>query len=465
MLARLAAEVRNGRLHPRDLVRSALRRIEALDPAINAVCAMHADEALAQADRLVDILKREGAQVNTLPLAGLPVLVKDTMAVAGTRCTQGGHPLWADAPPETRDDPAVERLRAAGAIVVGRTNAPSFGHTGLTSSPLYGTTRNPWNLDRSPGGSSGGSAAALAAGLTALATSSDGGGSTRSPASMCGLVGYKPTLGLFGRGTPLGAICVSSVGTMNATVSDALLEARVLTGPTPGDIASLPLGAIDLEPVLPTRVLACPTLRRSVDPVIRRAFERACRVIERDLRLPIEWIDRPFPDTLLPDFETLYDVETAQRLSGLREHWPQFEPSLRQVCDQGAATDVLTYALALRRRHDYAATLASLLGSDAVLLTPVRNRLAPALSDRPSQDNSAALQAEIDGITNTMDFNMTGTPALSVPMGLDPQGVPMGLQIAAPRWQDRLAWGLALAYEQASPWPVCAPGYRPFGPD
>lgn len=387
------------------------------------------------------------------------------MPVAGMRCTHGGHPLWADTPPELHDDPAVARLRAAGAIVIGRTNAPSFGHTGLTTSPLYGTTRNPWNLKRSPGGSSGGSAAALAAGLSALATSSDGGGSTRSPASMCGLVGYKPTLGLFGRGTPPGGICVSSVGTMNANVSDALLEARVLSGPTPGDIASLPPGAIDLAPAMPARVLACPTLRRSVDPFIRQAFERACQIIERDLRRPIEWVERPFPDTVLPDFETIYDVETAQRLSGVREHWPGFEPSLRQICENGAACNVFLYAQALRRRHEYAAILAALLSSDAVLLTPVRNRIAAPISAQAAQDNAEALQAEVDGITNTMDFNMTGTPALTVPMGLDPNGVPMGLQIAAPRWQDRLAWGLALAYEQAAPWPVCAPGYTPFGFD
>lgn len=465
MLSQLATEVGQRRLHPRELIESALRRIEQFDPAINAVCTLHAEHAFTAADHLAKALARGDATACQGLLAGLPLLIKDTMPVAGMRCTHGGHPLWANAATETRDDPAVARLRAAGAIIIGRTNAPSFGHTGLTASPLYGVTRNPWNLQRSPGGSSGGSAAALAAGLSALATSSDGGGSTRSPASLCGLVGYKPTLGLFGRGTPLGAVCVSSAGTMNATVEDALLEARVLAGPTPGDVASLPPGAVDLEPSLPVRVLACPSLRRKVDPTIRSAFEQACRIIERDLRLPVEWVERPFPDTLLHDFETLYDVETAQRLSEYREQWPYFEPSLRQVCENGAATEVFTYARALRRRHDYAAALASLVGQDAVLLTPVRNRLAPALTAEAAQDNAAALQAEVEGITNTMDFNMTGTPALTVPMGLDSNGVPMGLQIAAPRWRDGLAWGLALAYERAAPWPTCAPGYRPFGLD
>jgi Asp-tRNA(Asn)/Glu-tRNA(Gln) amidotransferase A subunit family amidase len=453
MLAELAAQVRAGHLDPVDLVHEALERIARHNPTLNAAVMLRADAAIVEALQA----PRHGA------LAGLPVLVKDTMAVAGMRCTHGGHPLWADAPPDTRDDPAVARLRAAGAIIIGRTNAPSFGHTGLTTSPLYGTTRNPWNPEHTPGGSSGGAAAALASGMVPLASSSDGGGSTRSPASMCGLVGYKPTLGLFGRGTPLGSVCVGTPGTMNATVADALLEARVLAGPSAGDIAALPPGAVVLEPSLPRRVLACRSLRGRADPAIRAAFDTTCACIERSLRLPVELIDAPFPPTLLPDFERLYDVETAHTLAPFREHWPTFEPSLRQVCENGLSTPLFEYVGALRRRHEYTALLSNLLGNDTVLVTPVRNRLAARLDGSAAQANAAALQAEVEGITNTMDFNMTGTPAISVPMGLDPHGVPFGFQIAAPRWRDGLAFGLAQAIEQIAPWPLAAPGYTPFG--
>lgn len=452
MLAELAAAVRSGRISAVDLVQEAFRRIERHNALLNAAVMLCPEQALRQA--------REAPRTGAL--AGIPMLVKDTMAVAGLRCTHGGHPLWANAPADAEDDPAVARLRAAGAIVIGRSNAPSFGHTGLTTSPLYGTTRNPWNPAFTPGGSSGGAAAALAAGMVPLATSSDGGGSTRSPASMCGLVGYKPTLGLFGRGTPLQSVCVGTPGTMNATVADALLEARVVAGPSPGDIAAQPPGAVPLEPVLPRRVLMCRTLRARVDPAINAAFEAVCRRIERDLKLPVEEVQSPFPRTLLADFERLYDVETAHTLQPHREHWAGFEPSLRQVCENGAATPIFEYVAALRRRHEYAASLARLLGEDAVLVTPVRNRLAARLDGDAAKANANALQAEVEGITNTMDFNMTGTPALSVPMGLDPNGVPFGFQIAAPRWRDGMAFGLALALEGLLAWPRTAPGYDAF---
>ena len=190
MRAELVKRVRTGELHPRELVAEALRRIEAHDPPLNAVVALRAQEALADAERVDP----------SGPLAGLPVLVKDLIDVAGMPTTMGSDWL-ADAPSATADGLVVARLRAAGAIVVGKSNTPAFAHTGFTTNRLFGSTRNPWNHHRSPGGSSGGSAAALAAGIVPLATTSDGGGSVRIPASACGLVGYKPTTGAVGRAT------------------------------------------------------------------------------------------------------------------------------------------------------------------------------------------------------------------------------------------------------------------------
>jgi amidase len=166
VLRELAAAVRDGRVDPLDLVDESLRRIEAANPTLNAVTALRADEARAEAKAS----PRLGA------LAGLPLLVKDMARCAGMRTTFGS-PLYADAEPDTVDDVVVARLRAAGAIVLGRSNTPAFGHTGVTTNLLYGATRNPWNPERSPGGSSGGSGAALAAALVPLATASDGGGS------------------------------------------------------------------------------------------------------------------------------------------------------------------------------------------------------------------------------------------------------------------------------------------------
>ena len=190
MLAALAKAVRDGDLDPVDLVDESLRRIEASADVLNSVVAVRVDEARVEARQS----SRHGA------LAGLPLLVKDVARCAGMRTTFGSA-LFADAPVDDVDDVVVARLRAAGAIVVGRTNSPAFGHAGFTANGLYGATTNPWNAERSPGGSSGGSAAALIAALAPLATTSDGGGSVRIPASCCGLVGYKTTMGAIGQRT------------------------------------------------------------------------------------------------------------------------------------------------------------------------------------------------------------------------------------------------------------------------
>ncbi len=206
MLAELADAVRKGKVDPVDLVDESLRRIEASHDTLNAVTALRAHEARAEA----------AASPRTGPLAGLPLLVKDMARCAGMTTTFGS-PLYAGAEPDTYDDVVVARLRAAGAIVVGRSNTPAFGHTAVTTNQLYGPTRNPWNPERSPGGSSGGSAAALIAGLVPLATSSDGGGSVRIPASCCGLVGLKPTMGAIGRNVLPRWMSLSTQGTTGRT--------------------------------------------------------------------------------------------------------------------------------------------------------------------------------------------------------------------------------------------------------
>src|SRR5262245_28113712 len=188
MLNELASAVQEGRVHPTELVEEALRRIDKYDGPINSVVTLGADQALEAPKQS----PRTGA------LAGIPYLVKDLARCAGFP-TSYGSPYSKGNAPETVDDTTVARLRAAGAIPIGKSNTPAYGWTAATTNPVFGSTRNPWNLERTPGGSSGGSAAALAAGLVPIATSSDGGGSVRIPASMCGLVGLKPTIGAIGR--------------------------------------------------------------------------------------------------------------------------------------------------------------------------------------------------------------------------------------------------------------------------
>jgi Asp-tRNA(Asn)/Glu-tRNA(Gln) amidotransferase A subunit family amidase len=449
MLAELAAAVRTGKVHPVDLVEESLRRIEASSSTINAVTALRADEALAEAKTH----RRDG------PLAGLPLLVKDMARCRGMRTTMGS-PLYADAPPDDIDDIVVARLRQAGAIVIGRSNSPAFGHTAVTTNTLFGPTRNPWNPERSPGGSSGGSAAALAAALVPLATTSDGGGSVRIPASCCGLVGYKPTMGAIGRNVTPRWLGFSTQGATGRTVADVVHEASVTLGPAVGDVLSLPLGGVALAPARPARVVACRTFRADVDPVIESAFEDALSVLA-DAGLLVDRVPAPSDASVGLDWFTISSAELAQSLEHVRDQWDGFEPSLLFQLEFGTAVTTAQYVAAQRRRFEVAARFDDLLGSDGVLLVPTANAQSwPA--DGPLPTSAGSVTDDPSIAVNTPDLNVTGHPAVSVPLGLDAAGVPFGLQVVAPRFLDGLALGLAEVLERERPWPTVAPGYEPY---
>lgn len=449
--AQLAAAVRAGEVTPRQLVEAALTRIEAGNPQLNAVVALRADEALAEADRH----PRTGA------LAGLPLLVKDLARTVGMRTTYGSH-LYADAEPDTVDDIFVTRLKAAGAIVVGKSNTPAFGHTAFTDNQVFGATRNPWNPSRSPGGSSGGSAAALAAGMVPLATTSDGGGSVRIPAALCGLVGYKATAGAIGRGAVPRWLEFSSMGCTGSTVADVLLEAQVVLGAAPGDLMSLPRQAIDLEPAMPSHLVACRTLRAGVDDVIGEAFDDACARLARETGLELTTVEEATTSAAGKSWFVMATAELAQSLVEVRDRWDEFEPSLRQMVGIGATVESFDYIAAARQRWAECARVDELLGASGVLLTPTVNAVA-WVPEGPLPTRAGGVDDSWVAV-NTSDFNFTGHPALNVPLGRDDVGVPFGLQIVAPRCREGLAFGLAEVWERIAPWPEVADGYSPFAP-
>jgi Asp-tRNA(Asn)/Glu-tRNA(Gln) amidotransferase A subunit family amidase len=450
--AELAAAVRDGRISPRHLVEESLRRIEKANEHLNAVIALRTDDALAEAE----------AHPRTGPLAGLPLLVKDLARTVGLPTTFGSH-LYADAPADTIDDVYVTRLKAAGAIVVGKTNTPAFGHMAVTTNQVFGPTRNPWNVERSPGGSSGGSAAALAAGLAPLATTSDGGGSVRIPASLCGLVGYKPTNGAIGRGVLPRWLEFSSMGCTGATVADALLEAELTVGVAPGDVISVPASGVDLTPRLPSRIVACPTLRSGADESISVAFDDACRTLGRELGLPVEHVKHATTTECSRAWFTMATAELAQSLEEHRARWDEFEPSLRLMVDIGSEIPTFDYLAAARRRWSECARVDVLIGDDAVLLTPTVNAVAWG-PEGPLPTTAGGVDDAWIAV-NTPDFNFTGHPAVSVPLGRDDSGTPFGLQIVAPRFREGLAFGLAQAWERLKPWPLVADGYDAFSLD
>lgn len=447
MLEELSSRVRNGSLNPIELVEEALRRIEAASH-LNAVVDVYADEARATA----------AAHPRTGELAGLPVLVKDMARVKG-HVTTAGSRLYMNGPADDTDDTVVARLRAAGAIVIGRTNSPEFGATAYTSNPVFGATKNPWNTDKAPGGSSGGSAAALAAGLTPLATTSDGGGSVRGPAAAVGLVGYKPSMGAIGRNILPRWIEFSTQGTTNATVADVLYEARVTLGAARGDFLSVPRSGINLEPVRPTKVLACRTFRSDVDPEIEENFERTLDAIARS-GTPVERVDSPSNNDTIWNWFVISTAELTQSLRHEEHRWSEMSDYVQQQLKFGSTITLDQYIAAQRFRHEVSAKFDDVLTDGAVLVTPTANARAwPAEGPLPTR----AGNTDDPMVTlNTPDSNFTGHPAVSVPMGLDNHGVPTGFQIVAPRFDDGLALGLAQVLEHVQPWPLSAPGYERF---
>jgi Asp-tRNA(Asn)/Glu-tRNA(Gln) amidotransferase A subunit family amidase len=461
MLEELSAAVRGRRVSAEELIRISLERIERLNPPLNAVISVRersVDEARALDERI-------GAGEDPGPLAGIPLLVKDMEDVQGVPSTYGSR-VFADAPPAEADGLIPRRLKAAGAIVVGKTNQPEFAFAGYTDNLLYGATRNPWNVEASPGGSSGGSAAAMAAGMAPIATATDGGGSIRIPAASCGLVGLKPTNGVIGREPIPDWIDLSTFGPLAHTVADARLLLDIEAGPVPGDPSALPY-PFPMPGGMPARAIAAPRLvdYGPLPGPVQAAFDAALGALERDTGLPVERIrpseifraGNPSEDWLL-----LCALEHVYRFGWdfCEANLERFSPVFRDIVEYARKRPLDEYMVARRRRFEYVRELDLLLGDDAVLLTPT-NCFQTMRPDGVG-DDSTGQPAEGPDSYNTDPQNMTGHPAVSVPAGLLPEGVPFGLQVTAPRFRDDIALSVAEAWERTNPWPLVAPGYDPF---
>jgi Asp-tRNA(Asn)/Glu-tRNA(Gln) amidotransferase A subunit family amidase len=460
MLAQLAQAVRERTVSASELVRTALERIERLNPALNAVTEVWPEEALAQAERM-DERGAEG------PLAGLPLLVKANKDLAGKVTTYASVPML-DRPPAERTEVTVERMVAAGAIPIGRTNLPEFAFQGYTDSRLYGPANNPWGLEWSPGGSSGGSGAALAAGLAPLATAGDGGGSIRTPAAFCGLAGLKPTNGLIGRRPIPSWMDYSTQGPLAAAIEDVRLLLHVMRGPAEGDPTAAP--SWQYGGGMPRRALAT-TRTRDVGPLpadVEEPFRAALAALRDDLGLDVEEIPTAslFPSVDLQGSgsrDDWYATVAAEELIWLGRAWVQehldaFSHDFRISMEYALRLTLDDYLEVRQHRFAYTADLDRLLGDDTVLVTPT-NGYAGWRPDGvlPGTDRPAMAEGY-----NTGEFNMSGHPALSVPAGLSSNGIPFGLQIAGPRYRDDLVLELGAAWEQARPWPAVATGYEPF---
>jgi aspartyl-tRNA(Asn)/glutamyl-tRNA(Gln) amidotransferase subunit A len=447
----LAGLIRRREVGCREVTEAFLEKIEARDGAINAVCTPSPDLALAAATEL----DREGAAADR-PLFGLPILLKDLTPTAGIRTTRGSR-LFRDCVP-TEDAALVRRLKERGAVVLGKTNTPEFGHKGVTDNALFGPTRNPWRLDRVAGGSSGGSAAAVAAGLVPFAEGSDGAGSIRIPAAMCGTVGFKPT---FGRVPDVAQSFFSQTpffhnGPIARSVADAELLYRAMAGPEPSAIHALPpdpSAAAEHRPLRDIRVAFSPDLglfavREDVARACRagaEAFEEmGCRVTEADLALP-DQTEAAFLDLWRAKLAGLYGTLGHDELDLL-------DPVVQTLIEEGKAITMARLGEATKVRDRVWQAMTGVFAEADILLSPTTAVTAFPIADGPPGEIHGRAVHSLIGWFLTYPFNLTGHPAASVPCGHCDEGLPVGLQIAGRRLEDSLVLRLAAAFEAARPW-------------
>lgn len=451
----LAERVHERQLSPVELMRATLERIEHINPRLNAFVSLRpAAELMAEARSVEERLTRNEA---VGPLAGLPLGVKDLEDAVGLPTTHGSL-LYKDHVPE-RDTIQVERLKRAGAIVIGKTNAPEFGYTAYTTNRVFGTTRNPWNLERTPGGSSGGSSAAVAGGLVALATASDGGGSVRIPACYTGLVGLKPTQGRIPWGPEemlRGSACIVS-GPLTRTVADAALWLDVTIGPHPLDPFSLPHPGYTYrerleQPLRPLRIAYNPTLGYGrPETQVRREVEAALRALE-SAGHRVEPVDEAIPDIVF-DWVRLMCAEDLGAIAPRLHDESLLDPGYLPGLAMARATTPTDLGQVQRVRTQLLGVLAQLFSRFDLLATPTVPTVAfPAEGPIPTEIDGEPITTPGGGIAYTYPFNFSGHPAISLRAGLSDDRLPVGLQLVASRLREDLLLQIAHQYEQVRPW-------------
>lgn len=444
-----------------ELVEASIERIERLNGAVNAVCTTTFEEARRAARRAQDALD-SGDAVG--PLHGVPFLVKDLISTRGVRTTYGSR-IYASYVPD-EDDVAVERMLRAGAIMVGKTNTPEFGYQAVCDSPLFGATRNPWNLDRTTGGSTGGSAAAVATGMAAVALGSDGGGSLRIPSSLCGIVSLKPTFGLVpvypsarDPSLPGGSSweTLDHVGAMARGVHDVAASLAVTAGFDHRDRHSTRVG-FDYDPEDLDAWRAPPRVAYTldwgwarVDSEVRDLVRDAVGVFASELGCNVEEAHPPFTYTQ-DDF--WYLVASEADLSGLRrlvnERGDEMSSSVVELVRRPWTAEDFTDAK--RERQRVSNLLAAFFGRYDLFLTPTVG-VAAFDHGRLGPDRIDGVEVAANAwIPFTHPFNLSGQPAVSVPAGRNSEGLPVGLQIVGRRFADATVLKAARAFELARPW-------------
>ena len=444
----------------KEVTEAVLERIELVEPKINSYITVCADVALAEAEA-ADRIQASG---NTLgPLHGVPIGVKDLLNTKGVKTTFASH-VFADNVPDT-DCVSIARLREAGAILVGKTTTPEFGHKPMTEAKLFGETRNPWDLNRTSGGSSGGAGAAAAAGLAPLHVGTDAGGSIRIPAAACGVVGMKQTLGLVPHDMKADTFGLFSyIGPLTRTVSDAGLLLSVMGGRHYSDVHSLNCPAVD---GLAKDALGEGDLNKvkigwrlflgneTIDPETQELFEKALLVFS-ELGAELIPCDGPFTPTL-PIWEPITFSAFATRYGELIERFgDKITETLRYWSGKGANFSSVDLQNAIHHRTKIFREVQCWFQEIDLLVTPTLTRPAIDLHHDPRDpieiEGQLLDEPRASWYPYTHPFNMSGHPAITVPSGWTTDGLPVGLQIVGPWMGDGSVLNAAACFEKARPW-------------
>lgn len=444
---------RSGGASPVDATRAVLARIDALNPQLKAFCLVAQESALQSAmdsEARWQQFRQGGAPCGELD--GVPVSIKDLILTRGMPTLRGSHTVDVKQPWDV-DAPVTARLREAGAVILGKTSTPEFGCKGETNSPRTGITRNPWDLSKTPGGSSGGAAAAVASGMGPLAVGTDGAGSVRIPAAFCGNFGLKPS---FGRVpayplSPFGS--VAHLGPHSRSVRDAALMMNVLKKPDPRDWTSLPPDGSDYlqgleDGIRGLRIAWSPTLgyAKNVFPEVARSVAEAVAQLS-ELGAHVEQID--------PGFEDPLEITTGLWFAGAWTVWNSLTPAQQALTDPDFRAEALLgeklSLLDIQRLHLQRGALGSQMRQFMqrfdLLVTP--SVAVPAFEARPAGHTPMDPVAMLGWTPFSYPFNLTQQPASTVPCGLTTGGLPIGLQFVGPMFGDALVLRASRAYEAA----------------
>jgi aspartyl-tRNA(Asn)/glutamyl-tRNA(Gln) amidotransferase subunit A len=457
-LAQASARIRSGAATATQLTQACLARIDVYNPKLNCFITVMREQALSQA-RELDAEQHAGRLRG--PLHGIPIALKDNIDTAGVRTTAASA-VFDDRVPDT-DAEVARRLRAAGAILIGKTNLHEFAMGATSATSYYGPVRNPWALDRNPGGSSGGSAAAVSANTCFGSLGTDTGGSIRTPASFCGIVGLKPTYGLVSiRGIIPLTLSLDHCGPLTRTVEDAALILNALAGYDKLDIASVEHAAEDYstgmkQPVAGLRIgIPRAPFFDLLDTDVAKAVEEAIGVLRkltksvRDVTLP------SVRDINLPGESYAYHEELYTHAAG------RYQIPTRRALQNGANAKAAEYIRGRWKLELLRRTIDDAFADFDVVVLPTRRRT-------PRKVDAAIKREESDKprnpeLENTGQFNMYGIPAISTPCGFTSAGMPVGLMIAGPRFSESRVLALAAAYERATEWHNRRPPLEPGTP-